>query len=101
VEGRSNRRATQASRFQSRSSRELKRVTENSGIATGVYKPWYDVAYVKLLADVGEGEEPLQVLRDPIPVDATIISLVLRPELGGWRVHGLGRPVDPQQLPRS
>jgi hypothetical protein len=75
--------------------------TEDSGIATGVYKPRYDVAYVKLISNVGDKEEPLQVLRDPLPAEARIISLVYRPELGGWRVHGIGHPVDPTDLPRS
>jgi hypothetical protein len=75
--------------------------TEGSGIATGVYKPRYDVAYVKLISNVGDREEPIQVLRDPLPVEARIISLVYRPELGGWRVHSLGHPVDPADPSRS
>jgi hypothetical protein len=75
--------------------------TEDSGIATGVYKPRYDVAYVKLISNVGDEEEAIQALRNPLPVEARIISLVYRPELGGWRVHGVGHPVDPTDLPRS
>jgi hypothetical protein len=82
--------------------RSLREETENSGLATGVVKPVYDVAYMKLISDVGaETEGPLQLLGDPIPVDARVISLVYRPELGGWRAHHLGRPVDARQLPRS
>jgi hypothetical protein len=80
---------------------DIRTRTEDSGIATGVYKPRYDVAYVKLISNVGDEEEPIRVLRNPLPVEARIISLVYRPELGGWRVHGLGRPVDPTDLPRS
>ena len=71
---------------------DLRMKTEERGIATGVYKPRYDVAYVKLVSNVGDEEKPIQVLRNPLPVKATIISLVYRPELGGWRVHGLGHP---------
>jgi hypothetical protein len=56
---------------------------------------------VKLISNVGDKEEPIQVLRDPLPAEARIISLVYRPELGGWRVHGIGHPVDPTDLPRS
>jgi hypothetical protein len=67
---------------------DIRARTEDSGIATGVYKPRYDVAYVKLLSSVGDKEEPIQVLRNPLPAEARIISLVYRPELGGWRVHG-------------
>lgn len=79
---------------------DIRARTEDSGIATGVYKPRYDVAYVKLISSVGD-EEPIQVLRNPLPAEARIISLVYRPELGGWRVHGLGHPVDPTDLPGS
>jgi hypothetical protein len=80
---------------------DIRARTEDSGIATGVYKPRYDVAYVKLISGVDENEGPIQVLRNPLPTEARIISLVYRPELGGWRVHGLGRPVDSTDLPRS
>jgi hypothetical protein len=80
---------------------DIRARTEDSGIATGVYKPRYDVAYVKLISGVGENEGPIQVLRNPLPAGARIISLVYRPELGGWRVHGLGHPVDPTDLPRT
>jgi hypothetical protein len=80
---------------------DIRSRTGASGITTGVYKPRYDVAYVKLISNVGDKEEPIQVLRNPLPAEARIISLVYRPELGGWRVHGLGRPVDPTDLPRS
>jgi hypothetical protein len=80
----------------------LHRETESSGLATGVFKPVFDVAYVRLVSGIGnETEDVLQVLADPIPVNARVISLVYRPELGGWRAHGLGRPVDPRQLPRG
>jgi TIR domain len=79
---------------------DIRARTEDSGIATGVYKPRYDVAYVKLISSVGD-EEQIQVLRNPLPAEARIISLVYRPELGGWRVHGLGHPVDPTDLPGS
>lgn len=30
---------------------------------------------------------------------AYVVSLVFRPEWGGWRVHGVGDPVDPEQVP--
>jgi hypothetical protein len=80
---------------------DIRARTEDSGIATGVYKPRYDVAYVKLISGVDENEGPIQVLRNPLPTEARIISLVYRPELGGWRVHGLGHPVDSTDLPRS
>jgi hypothetical protein len=80
---------------------DIRRRTEHSGIATGVYKPRYDVAYVKLVSNVGDEEGPVQVLRNPVPVEAMIISLVYRPEFGGWRVHGVGHPVDSADLPRS
>jgi TIR domain len=80
---------------------EIRARTEGSGIATGVYQPRYDVAYVKLISNLGDKEEPIHTVSNPLPVEARIISLVYRPELGGWRVHGLGHPVDPTELPRS
>jgi hypothetical protein len=80
---------------------DIRTRTEGSGIATGVYKPRYDVAYVKLISNVGDEEEPIQALRNPLPAKARIISLVYRPELGGWRVYGVGHPVDSTDLPRS
>lgn len=63
-------------------------------------KPCYDVAYVRLASDIGD-EGPLKVAGGLVPLEAKIISLVLRPELGGWRVHGIGYPLDPEQMPRS
>jgi hypothetical protein len=60
---------------------DIRARTEDSGITTGVYKPRYDVAYVKLISGVDENEGPIQVLRNPLPTEARIISLVYRPEL--------------------
>jgi hypothetical protein len=75
--------------------------TENSGIASGVSKPSYDVAHVKIIADIISAGGPLRVADGPMLVEARIVSLVLRPELGGWRVHAFGRPLEPDQLPRT
>lgn len=75
--------------------------TETSGLASGVFKPCYDVAHVRLLTDIGDEQEPLQIVGGPMLTEARIISLVYRPELGGWRVHGIGYPLDPDELPRS
>jgi TIR domain len=80
---------------------EIRDRTENSGIATGVSKPSYDVAHVKVIADVISAGVPLQVEGGPMLVEARIVSLVLRPELGGWRVHEFGLPLEPDQLPRT
>jgi hypothetical protein len=74
--------------------------TGNSGITTEVMKPCFDVAYVRLASDIGD-ERPLKVAGGLVPLEAKIISLVYRPELGGWRVHGIGYPLDPEQMPRS
>jgi hypothetical protein len=80
---------------------DLHRRTENSGITTGVMKPCYDIAYVRLASDVGDEGGPLKVAGGLVPLESRIISLVYRPELGGWRVHGLGYPLDPDEMPRS
>jgi hypothetical protein len=80
---------------------DLHRRTESSGITTGVMKPCYDIAYVRLASEVGDEEGPLKVAGGLVPLESRIISLVYRPELGGWRVHGIGNPLDPDQMPRS
>ena len=51
------------------------------------------------MVDASEGA--LTVAGGLVPTDARIISLVLRPEVGGWRVHGFGYPLDPEELPRT
>lgn len=77
--------------------------TADCSLATGVVKPVYDVAYVRLLEGLPltpEGEA-WQVIGGQILTNAMVISLVLRPELNGWRVHGVGYPVAPDDLPRT
>jgi hypothetical protein len=84
--------------------RALRIRTEGLGLATGVQSPRHDVAYVKLveLQELEVAHEgPLHVVDGDIEIRAMIISLIRRPELGGWRVHGIGLPVDPQDLPRG
>lgn len=82
---------------------ELKNRTQAGGLTTGVMKPCYDVAYVRLIPelDAGVPQSPLVVAGGLMPTDALVITLVLRPELGSWRVHGVGQPYDPGDLPRT
>ena len=80
---------------------DIRRRTEDGGISSGVYKPCYDVAHARIVSDIGEVKDILQVADGPMMLRARIISLVYRPELGGWRVHGFGQPLDPEQLPRT
>ncbi|MFD6613169.1 toll/interleukin-1 receptor domain-containing protein [Micromonospora chalcea] len=81
---------------------QLKELTESGGLATGVMKPRYDVAYVRLPSDLGTDDEgPLRVAGGLVLLEARVISLVLRPELGGWKVHGFGYPADPDDMPRT
>ncbi|MEG3636393.1 toll/interleukin-1 receptor domain-containing protein [Micromonospora palythoicola] len=80
----------------------LKERTKSGGLTTGVMKPRYDVAYVRLPSELGTDDEgPLKVVGGLVPLDARVISLVLRPELGGWKVHGFGFPMDPDDMPRT
>ncbi|MFD7664004.1 toll/interleukin-1 receptor domain-containing protein [Streptomyces sp. NPDC059788] len=80
---------------------EIRSKSESGGISTGVMKPCYDIAYVRMLSQVeGEGEA-LVVAGGLVPGEARILSLVLRPELGGWRVHNFGFPQDPNVMPRT
>lgn len=80
---------------------DANRRTEHSGLATGVYKPCYDVAYIKMVSDVDGAPDAAQVVDGSMLIGARVLSLVYRPELGGWRVHGMGHPVDPAGLPRT
>ena len=80
---------------------EIRRTTEDSGIATGVMKPCYDVAYVRIMSGVPSDADALMVAGGLVPKEARIVSLVLRPELGGWRVHNFGYPQDPEVMPRT
>jgi hypothetical protein len=80
---------------------DIRRRTEDSGISTTVIMPAYDVAHVRLLLGVGDAKSALKVEDGPMLFKARIISLVRRPELGGWRVHGFGLPLTPDQIPRS
>lgn len=80
---------------------ELRDVTANCAIATGVFKPVYDCAYVRLLDGESGIDGPAQVVGGAMQFGSKIISMVLRPELNGWRVHGYGQPLDPHELPRT
>lgn len=55
-----------------------------------------DVAYVKLVPDNGTyfSDGPRQDF-------AAWVTLVWRPELGGWRIHAFGDPIPPELLPRT
>ncbi|WP_086666401.1 toll/interleukin-1 receptor domain-containing protein [Lentzea kentuckyensis] len=75
--------------------------TSNGGIASGVTKPCYDVAYVRVISDVEDQETLHTVVDGSALVEGRTISLVLRPELGGWRVHGFGAPHEVGDLPRT
>lgn len=81
--------------------RDLKTRTEGSGLTTGVIKPVYDVAYVRLMDNAPQSGGPHRVEGYGIEVDAMVITLVLREELGGWRVHSVGYPADMDELPRT
>ncbi|RCK61550.1 hypothetical protein [Microbacterium sorbitolivorans] len=55
-----------------------------------------DVAYVKLVPDDGIylSEKPRQDM-------IGWVTLVWRPELGGWKLHCIGQPAPPHLLPRT
>ena len=74
---------------------------QDSGIATGVQRPVYDVAHIRLVSGVGDAQTVLKVEGGEMLLRAKIMSLVYRSELGGWRVHALGRPFEPDELPRT
>ncbi|MFJ8081234.1 toll/interleukin-1 receptor domain-containing protein [Streptomyces sp. NPDC096205] len=80
---------------------EIRSKTESGGITTGVMKPCYDVAYVRIVVEVRDEGEALVVAGGLLPTEVRVLTLVLRPELGGWRVHNFGLPGDPAEMPRT
>lgn len=55
----------------------------------------HDVAYVKLVHD--SGAYVSEVPREPL----AYVTLVWRPDLGGWRIHRIGAPAASSALPRT
>jgi hypothetical protein len=80
---------------------DIRSRSENGGITTTVIKPCYDVAYVRVLSDVEDQAQVTTVAGGLVQMEARIITLVLRPEFGGWRVNNFGYPQDPSSLPRT
>ncbi|WP_078941063.1 toll/interleukin-1 receptor domain-containing protein [Streptomyces cellulosae] len=80
---------------------DVRSKTKNGGITTGVMKPCYDIAYVRIASEVESEEGTLMVAGGLVPIEARALSLVLRPEVGGWRVHNFGFPQDPNAMPRT
>jgi hypothetical protein len=80
---------------------DIRNRTDDGGITSGVMKPCYDVAYVRIMAGLEEGSDSQKVAGGHLLVEARIISLVLRPELDGWRVHDFGLPLDADAMPRT
>lgn len=75
---------------------ELRSLTNGYGIASRVAYASEDVAYVKLVV----GPNFPSIVSSATIVDALIVTLQRRPDLGGeWRVHALGGPVEPSHLP--
>lgn len=77
---------------------ELREVTSGYGLASRIAYGAEDVAYVKL---VKGGPDYLTVVREATLVEAQILTIQRRADLGGeWRIHQLGEAASPKQLPR-
>lgn len=80
----------------------VRNMARDRGIATRVHYPSPDLAYVKLPPDPGE---TIKATGHVLLEDAIIVTLQRRPELadllglGGWRVHGIGAYVAPDDIP--
>ena len=74
------------------------------GMTSGVHYPVDGVAYVKLPPDPGGA---VRATGDVLLADVVIVTLQRRTELpdmlglGGWRVHGIGDYLRPEELPPS
>lgn len=80
---------------------DLQQRTTGCGLATGVFKTAYDVAYVRLVEGIRDEDGPQQVIGGEMQISAKMISLVLRPELNGWKVHKFGQICSPNEMPRT
>lgn len=81
---------------------DVRALVAGRGMATGVDYPVDGVAYVKLSPDPGDN---LRATGEVLLAGAVIVTLQQRAELpdllglGGWRVHGVGDYVRPEDLP--
>jgi putative PIN family toxin of toxin-antitoxin system len=81
---------------------KVRDLVSERGMASGVDYPGNDIAYVKLPPDPGE---TVRATGDVLLEGAVIVTLQRRPELadtlglGGWRVHGIGDYLRPEDLP--
>ncbi len=77
-------------------------LARDRGMATRAEYPSWDVAYVKLPTDPGQ---TLKATGHVLLHEAIILTMQRRPELpdavglGGWRVHGIGDYVRPEEMP--
>jgi len=60
------------------------------------HKGALDVAYVKLVPDDG-----VYLTEVPRQDALAYVTLIWRPDLGGWRIHRIGMPAAPRDLPRT
>lgn len=67
---------------------DLHQRTEDSGITTGVMKPCYDIAYVRLANDVGDEDRPLKVAGGLIPLNRGLSA-----SCTGQSLAGRGDPI--------
>lgn len=74
------------------------RLLAETGMGSRPEYPAPDIAYVKFVRGF-PADRTVQVAAT-ILVSGTIMTLQFRPELGSWRVHGLGDYVPPEQMPR-
>jgi hypothetical protein len=56
------------------------------------------VVYAKVLSGV---KESFQVKSEQAVLAAAVITLVWRPDVGMWLVHGFGKPIPPSLVPRG
>jgi hypothetical protein len=77
---------------------ELLSLTYGYSIASRVIYASDEIAYVKLV----HGPEFPSIVSAPTLVDALIVTLQRRPDLGSqWRVHALGAPIEPKDMPKT
>jgi hypothetical protein len=58
-----------------------------------------DVVYFKFITD--HDGVTYQAQEDMIIMTRAVATLVRRPSLGGWRIHGVGEPLRPETVPHD
>lgn len=82
---------------------EVRRRIDGCGVSTRAAKPStgeQDVRYGKFVLPIGDGDDTLMVKGEGV-INAYVLTMQFRPEMGSWMAHAFGDYVMPEDLPRQ